>query len=64
MVKQGYRKAEVNVFFGKRGFSVVKSPKTGTDAALMDLLYGILFAHLFPVPVSTDVPLVSYLTAN
>ncbi|AYQ36646.1 hypothetical protein DTQ70_30450 (plasmid) [Runella sp. SP2] len=64
LVKQGYRKAEVNVFFGKRGFSVVKSPKTGTDAALMDLLYGILYAHLFPAPISENVPLVSYLSAN
>lgn len=27
----GTKRAEINVFFGKRGFSVVISPKTGTD---------------------------------
>ena len=36
------RKAEVNLFFGKRGFSVVLSPKTGTDAALNQLLADVV----------------------
>lgn len=34
----GLRKAEVNLFYGKRGFSVVVSPKTGTDEDLNNLL--------------------------
>ncbi len=34
--------AEVNVFYGKRGFSVVRSPKSGTDRELMELLYKII----------------------
>ncbi len=34
----GRKKAEVNLFYGKRGFSVVVSPKTGTDANLNQLL--------------------------
>lgn len=36
------KKAEVNLFFGKRGFSVVLSPKTGTDAALNQLLADVV----------------------
>ena len=32
------KKAEVNLFYGKRGFSVVVSPRTGTDESLNSLL--------------------------
>lgn len=64
MVKQGHRKAEVNVFWGKKGFSVVKSPKTGTDATLMDLLYGVIYQFLFPPMVAENVPLETYLSTN
>ena len=32
------RQAEVNLFYGKRGFSVVKSPRTGTDAEFNELM--------------------------
>lgn len=53
-VKQGFRRAEVNAFYGKRGFSVVKSPKTGTDPALADLLYGQLYQLLFAEPVAFE----------
>jgi hypothetical protein len=35
-------KAEINVFYGKRGFSVVRSPKTGTNKELMELLFKIV----------------------
>ena len=56
-VKQGFRRAEVNVGYGKRGFSVVKSPKTGTDPALAELLYGELFRLLFPQPVLQHLPI-------
>ena len=36
--RAGVAQAEVNLFFGKRGFSVVKSPKQGTSEHLNDLL--------------------------
>jgi len=64
MVRQGHRKAEVNVFYGKRGFSVVKSPKTGTDTALMDLLYGAIYHYLFPPQMVENIPLETYLSIN
>ena len=34
----GLRQAEVNVFFGKRGFTVTVSPRSGTDEELNQLL--------------------------
>ena len=34
----GLKKAEVNLFYGKKGFSVVVSPRTGTDESLNSLL--------------------------
>lgn len=34
--------AEVNVFYGKKGFTVVKSPKSGTNLELMDLTHAAL----------------------
>ena len=34
----GLKKAEVNLFYGKKGFSVVVSPRTGTDDSLNGLL--------------------------
>lgn len=33
-VAHGFLWAEVNVFHGKKGFSIVRTPKTGTDTAL------------------------------
>lgn len=56
MVKQGTRFAEVNVFYGKKGFSVLRSPKTGNDPTLSDLLYQSIYQLLFPTPIATDVP--------
>ena len=38
----GMKKAEVNVFYGKRGFSAVISPKCGTDDALNNLLRDVI----------------------
>ena len=38
----GLRQAEVNVFFGKKGFSVIISPRTGTDEELNTLLSEII----------------------
>jgi hypothetical protein len=64
VVRQGFRKAEVNAFHGKRGFSLVRSPKTGTDPALTDLLYSQLFGLLFPESVTTDVLSTTTVSAN
>lgn len=38
--------AETNVFYGKRGFSVVQSPRTGTDAGLNALLVEVIESFL------------------
>ncbi|MEZ0542412.1 CRISPR-associated primase-polymerase type B [Fibrella arboris] len=64
VVKQGFRRAEVNVFYGKRGFSVVRSPKTGTDPTLADVLYNQLYNLLFPAPVVQQVPILEALCPN
>jgi hypothetical protein len=37
-VSMGLKQAEINLFFGKRGFSVVKSPRCGTDKELNDVV--------------------------
>ncbi len=34
----GLKQAEVNLFFGKKGFSVVRSPRSGTNAELNELM--------------------------
>lgn len=44
--KLGLKMAEVNLFYGKRGFSVVVSPKTGTDGTLNILLADIVRAFI------------------
>jgi len=36
-ISMGMKQAEINLFFGKRGFSVVKSPKSGTNGELNDI---------------------------
>jgi len=38
----GQREAEINLFYGKRGFSVVISPRSGTNEELNDLLAEIV----------------------
>ena len=40
------RQAEVNLFYGKKGFSVVKSPRTGTDEELNDLMVSLVQTFL------------------
>jgi len=47
-VKQGYRLAEINVFFGKKGYTVTRSPKTGTDANLSELVFCLIHDMIFP----------------
>jgi len=36
------KKAEINLFYGKKGFTVVKSPKSGTHHELNDICYQLL----------------------
>lgn len=36
-IKMGLKEAEINLFYGKRGFSIVKSPKCGTNEQLNEL---------------------------
>lgn len=36
------KKAEINLFYGKKGFTVVKSPKSGTNPELNDICYQLL----------------------
>jgi hypothetical protein len=41
-LKYKHLKAEVNVFYGKKGFSIVKSTKSGMNAELVDVAHEIL----------------------
>lgn len=38
----GSKWAQVNVFFGKKGYKVVKTPKTGSDSELTEVVFQIL----------------------
>lgn len=38
----GNRWAEINLFYGKKGFSLVKTPKNGSDGELCDVAYQFL----------------------
>lgn len=44
--KMGVKQAECNLFYGKRGFTAVKSPRSGTDAELNDMLQELIYAFL------------------
>ena len=44
--KVGLKEAEVNLFYGKRGFSVVQSPRTGTSAEMNLMLAGLIESFL------------------
>jgi len=46
-VKMGLKKAESNLFFGKRGFSVVISPRTGTDGELNEVVAGLIQTYIY-----------------
>ncbi len=45
-VGAGQHWAEVNVFFGKKGFSVVKTSKTGSNEQLADMAHQLLYELL------------------
>lgn len=54
-VAAGPHWAEVNVFFGKRGFSVVKTTKSGSNADLAAMAHQILYELLIePAPEKTE----------
>jgi hypothetical protein len=38
----GIRQAEINVFYGRKGFSVVQTPRNGTDKELNEVTWKIL----------------------
>ena len=46
VMRSSLRTAEVNVFFGHRGFSVVESPRRGTSPELNNLMSRIIKLHL------------------
>lgn len=43
----GQKQAEINVFYGKKGFSVVKSPRCGTSAELNDLTAQLIQSFIY-----------------
>lgn len=46
-VSMGTKLAETNVFFGKRGFSVVKSPRSGTNDELNDMTAQLIQSFIY-----------------
>jgi hypothetical protein len=45
-LKLNHHKAEINVFYGKKGFSVVKSTKSGCSAKLIDIAHDVIFSTI------------------
>lgn len=45
-IKMGLKQAEVNLFYGKRGFSVIQSPRTGTNPELNVLMVDLIKQYL------------------
>lgn len=55
-IKQGYSSAEINVFYGKKGYTVVRSPKSGTDNKLAEVFFNLVHAMLFtPYQIKDEV---------
>lgn len=46
-LKMTQREAEINLFYGKRGFSVVQSPRTGTNMELNQLMCELIENFIF-----------------
>ena len=46
-ISMGLKQAEINLFYGKRGFSVVKSPRTGTSAELNDVVAQLIQTFIY-----------------
>jgi DNA polymerase I-like protein with 3'-5' exonuclease and polymerase domains len=45
-IELGLKWAEVNVFYGKKGYTVVKTPKNGSNAELCEIAYQIIMQLL------------------
>ena len=45
--KLGLRHAEINLFYGRKGFSTVVSPKTGTNAELNEVMAQMIECFLY-----------------
>lgn len=45
-MQAGFKQAEINLFFGKRGFSVVQSPRRGTHAELNQLMADLITQYV------------------
>ncbi len=45
--KIGLKEAEVNLFYGKRGYSVVQSPRTGTSSEMNQILAELVDSFLY-----------------
>lgn len=48
--------AELNIFYGKKGFTVVKTPKKGSSPELAELSYKFLCGLLYPENTDKDAP--------
>lgn len=46
-INMGMKLAEINLFFGRRGFSVVKSPRSGTNSELNDLAAQLITSFVY-----------------
>lgn len=46
-VAVGHRLGEINLFYGKKGFTVVKSARTGTSPEINDMIAGLIESFLF-----------------
>ena len=46
-ISMGLKQAEVNVFYGRRGFSVVKSPRSGTSEELNEITADLIQTFIY-----------------
>lgn len=46
-IRMGMKHAEINLFFGKKGFSVVKSPRSGTNVELNDVTAQLIQSFIY-----------------
>ena len=53
VVAEGFLWAEINVFYGKKGFSIVRTPKNGSDAVLSEKLEALVWQTL-QIPCDID----------
>ena len=48
-ISMGLKQAEINLFYGRRGFSVVKSPRSGTSEELNELTAQLIQTFICPL---------------